>query len=60
VLEIGLGTNEKIVMAVLSTFPQSIQPTIPNSKVTTDLGLWKTDSGAPIWTRHGRSVRYPG
>jgi hypothetical protein len=46
VLEIGLETNEKIVSAILSTFLQSIQPVIPNSKVTTDLGLWKTDSGA--------------
>jgi hypothetical protein len=44
--EIGLGTNEKIVTTVLSTFPQSIQPAIPNPEVTTDLGLWKTGFGA--------------
>ena len=44
--EIGLETNERIVMAVLSTFPQSIQPAIPKSKETADKGLSKIHSGA--------------
>jgi hypothetical protein len=48
VLEIGLETTEKTVAAVLSIFPQPIQPAILNSKVRTDRGPWKTDSHAPF------------
>jgi hypothetical protein len=44
--EIGVGTNEKIVMAVLCIFQQSIQPAIGNSKVRAEKRLWKTGSGA--------------
>ena len=44
--EIGVGTNEKLVLAVLDIFPQSIQPAIGNSKVRAEKKLSKTDPGA--------------
>ena len=58
--EIGVGTTEKIVMAVLSLFPQSIQPAIGSSNLRADKTLSKTGSGAAFGTLRGRSMRYPG
>ena len=57
--EIGVGTTEKMVMAVLSLFPQSIQPAIGSSNVRADKTLSKTGSGAAFGTLRRRSMRYP-
>jgi hypothetical protein len=46
VLEIGMGTNEKIFPLVLCTFRSSLSPVIPSPETTADDGLWKTGSRA--------------
>jgi predicted oxidoreductase len=58
--EIRVGTTENIVMAVLSLFPQSIQPAIGSSNMRADKTLSKTGSSAAFGTLRGRSMRYPG